>query len=316
LGVLSVTGATGFLGRHLLNAAAVGTLELRALVREDPAARARKVGVKYVPGDLLNPESLPPLLSRGGTAVHLAFLPGPPEANLAAARHLASACVEAGVRRLVHCSTAVVVGRVGTPVVREGTPCRPQTDYERTKLAIEEVLLEASQGRFEVTVLRPTAVFGPGGANLLAVAADLVRNRKLANYLKRSLYGQRRMNLVSVHNVVAALCFLAARPAGVDREIFIISDDDDPTNNYADVERKLRRLLGLPTERVPPLPFVARLLPLLLRLRGRSNVDPHAAYSCEKLRLTGFEKPVAFAAALDEFAAWYRSEHGPSPRAG
>jgi nucleoside-diphosphate-sugar epimerase len=316
LGVLSVTGATGFLGRHFLNAAAVGTLELRALVRGDPAARDPKAGVRYVPGDLLNPESLPPLFSHGGTVVHLAFLRGPVEANLAVARHLASACVEAGVRRLVHCSTAVVVGRGGTHVIREDTPCRPQTDYERTKLEIEEVLLEVGRGRFEVTVLRPTAVFGPGGANLLTLAADLVRDRKLATYLKRSLYRRRRMNLVSVHNVVAALRFLAAKPGGVDREIFIVSDDDDPANNYADVERKLRRQLDLPTERVPPLPLVSRLLPLLLRLRGRSNVDPHAAYSWEKLRLAGFEKPVAFAAALEEFAAWYRSEHGPSPRAG
>jgi hypothetical protein len=42
-----------------------------------------------------------------------------------------------------------------------------QQEYEKNKLKIEQVFLDISLGKFEMTILRPTAVFGDGGKNLV-----------------------------------------------------------------------------------------------------------------------------------------------------
>ncbi len=80
--------------------------------------------------------------------------------------------------------------------------------------------------------------------------------------------------------------------------MFIVAEDDAPLNNFRDVERALLAALHRPDYPLPPLPLPAGLLAALLRLRGRSELDPHCRYSAAKLRAQGFAPPVAFAAAL------------------
>lgn len=302
---LSVTGAAGFLGRHFIAAtAASGFDDVRALAHRTALPEAHGVPT-VVHGDLLDAASLASLCSPGGLVVHMAYLKEPTaKANLIAARNLVAACARGGVRRLVYCSTAVVVGRAPDDVVTELTACFPATAYERTKLEVEREILEGAAGQFEVTVLRPTAVFGPGGRNLVALARRVIGGGRLAAYLKASLEGERRMNLVSVHNVTAALLFLATTHASVDGQVFIISDDETPMNNYRDLELWLRRRFGRPGLPLPLLP-VAGFLPRLLAVRGRSGTNPRRRYAWDKLKAAGLHKAVAFEDALTEFADWF-----------
>jgi nucleoside-diphosphate-sugar epimerase len=112
-----------------------------------------------------------------------------------------------------------------------------------------------------------------------------------------------RMNLVAVENVIAAVTFLATAPVERSGGTFLISDDNSENNNYAYVESRLAiafgKLLPAAGHSLP-----APLLRLLLRLRGRSNVNPYRRYSCAKLLETGFSRPVAFENALDAYAAF------------
>jgi len=306
-----ITGASSFLGRTLLSSRSAQRFsELRVLVHHAPApALAADRPVTMVKGDLLARESLRDLITPGSTVAHLAYVttPRPEEHNVAAARNLLATCKEAKIKRLILCSTAVVAGNVRDDIVTEATECRPASDYEMAKLAVERLVLQPHDRSFEATVLRPTAFFGPGGKNLLKLAQDLLRRPAPVNYAMSCLQGRRKMNLVHIDNVVAALDFLIDAPISVDGEIYIVSDDESPLNNYRDVEQRLALGLGVQDY---PLPLIAMPRPafaMALGMLGRSNTNPGRIYDGSKLMRAGLKKPMPFEQGLASFASWYRA---------
>ena len=313
---IAVAGASGFVGSTMVNHLVhQGKFEVRGLSRRgDTTVAPAPPRFTPVRGSIADPAALAKWLSPGCSVVNFAFdSVASSEANLALATALADACIRHGVRRLVHCSTAVVVGSTDTPRINETTECRPRTEYEKTKLAIEDLLRERARGRFELAILRPTAVFGPGGRNLLKLAGDLVRGPRLVNYLRSSLNGRRRMHLVSVDNVVAAAGFLLQSAPRAGQETYIVSDDEVPENNFHDVERALMKSFGIPDYAPPRVPVPAAILSGLLRARGRSMIRPDSVFAGDRLAQIGFSKPMAFGPALATFANWYRETAGRRP---
>ena len=85
--------------------------------------------------------------------MHLAYLQGGVErGNLAATANLLEACKDANIRRLIHCSTAAVLGRVPDNIITEETPCNPVSNYGVTKLKIEKAVVDAAVGSFDVAI--------------------------------------------------------------------------------------------------------------------------------------------------------------------
>lgn len=308
-----VVGGAGFAGRCLVaGLSAQDGVTIRALVHNSiPPEWAGKNGVIPVNGDLLSPETLPALCTPGSTVVNLAYLRGGTrEQNLAAVDNLLEACLKAKIKRFIQCSTVSVFGRATGDAVTEASECRPLTEYEKTKLDIEKAVLRKSRDAFEAVILRPSAIFGPGGKNLLKMASELKAGNGVVSYLKSCLYSGRRMNLVSVYNVAAAIEFFIRTEKPVDGEVFIVSDDDSAANNYTSVEEHLRRGFGLGTSPVPPLPAPVPAVKALLFAAGKSNFNPRLVYSPQKLLDFGFKKRVSLEEGLTEFAEWYKAGQG------
>lgn len=311
--VVSITGSTGFIGGRLVDAfSRRGDVALRLLTRDRAKladeTRSFQSPPEVLEGDLLNPESIGELPVAGGTVINTVYLAGRSlEDNVDAAANLAEAAAAAGIKRMIHCSTAVVVGRPEGSRVDESTPCRPQNEYETTKLAVEEELTRRAAGRFELAILRPTAVFGPGGQNLLKLANDLRHGRRVVNYLKSCLFNRRRMNAVCVANVVSAIEFLVDVEAPLTGDVFLISDDDQPGNTYRDIEKRLQQELGTPDYRFPRIPLPRFALSTCLRLVGKSNTNPDCRYDAGKIIDAGFHKPATLEDGLHEFADWYKA---------
>ena len=80
--------------------------------------------------------------------------------------NLVHACRRKKVSRLVHCSTALVVGKNPSSIVSHDTNCLPVTTYEKTKYQMESLLLDAINDDFNIYIIRPTLVVGPSGQNL------------------------------------------------------------------------------------------------------------------------------------------------------
>jgi nucleoside-diphosphate-sugar epimerase len=314
---VAVCGGSGFIGRHLITALASGRMaSLRVLVHRNDPREGLKAEVRAVAGDLTRPDSLGALITPGCTVVNLAYMPaGSRNENLAAVTNLARACRTGQARRVVHVSTATVVGVAPDDVITESTPPEPRSEYERTKLEVERRLAAEARDAFELLILRPTAVFGPRGKNLVTLAARLLTGTPAGNYARACLHGRRRMNLVCVDNVVAAIRFATTVPVTAGTETFLVSDDDDELNNYRDVESALRARLGRGGYPVPPLPVPSVVLRMALRLRGRSNANPDRVYSASKLTGSGYVRPMSLAAGLASFADWYRESRTPAASA-
>ncbi|WP_161993278.1 NAD-dependent epimerase/dehydratase family protein [Lacisediminimonas profundi] len=312
---IAVSGASGYLGTRLISAlVSEGGYRVRALRHR--AAAAHDACVDELQGNLLQPETLPPWLAPGCTVVHLAYMwHASPEENIRATSNLVDACASAGVARLVHVSTAAVIGRAATSWVDEKTPCSPTTPYGRTKLRIEEVIHEGARRHgFDLVVVRPTSVYGPGGAPLMKLCHDLQHARWQKNYLKSCLFGRRAMNLVHIDNVVAALRFLIGQAQSLDGATCIVSEDADRANNFLDVEQVIRNTLGLPAYPVPIMALPPAVLAATLRVMGRNIVDPRCRFSQATIESLGFSPVRSFADGLANFLDWYRKEMSADKR--
>jgi len=249
-----LTGATGFLGRHLLaRLDAARFPEVRCLVRDEARLpeSARRPGVTIVPGDLRD-ATLGPALAGCDVVVHLAALTGKASArelqavNVDGTRRLLEEALRAGVPRFLHAGT-----------IATSYPEKRYYPYARSKEAAE-ALVRASG--LDWLIVRPTVVLGPGsptGRSLLALAE--------APVLPLFGGGKALVHPVHVEDVVTALlAFLEpATPLG-GRTVDVGGRDVLP---FGDFLRQIRRASR--GKDGPALPIPLRpLLPLLAALEG------------------------------------------------
>lgn len=308
---IAITGTTGFVGRHLLDRLIQHSdCNLRVLVRnERKAQNVNKEIIKIFSGDLTKREQLYPFIQPGNTVINLAYMASKSlDENLTAVRNLTSVCIQNNIKRMIHCSTAVVAGRAPDSIVTETTECIPFTDYEIAKYEIEKAFVESYGKNFELVIVRPTAIYGPGSKNLMKLANELTAGNHFLRYLRSCLFYRRMMNLVWIENVVQAITHLAFYDKNLDGEVFIISDDDQPANNYRDVEKCLGKRLNARGFYIPIIPLPAYLLSIALTILKRSSVNPSRIYSSEKLKRYGFKGNVQIEEGIALFANWYNEE--------
>src|SRR3954469_6179070 len=173
-----VTGAAGFTGGHLARALAARGDAVSALVRrEGPAASAlERAGVALVIGDLRDRDAVAAATDGVEVVYHIAAMYRQAglgddvyrAVNATAVREVVEAAARAGVRRVVHCSTVGVHGDVEHPPADEDAPLKPGDVYQVTKLEGERLAREAgARLGLEVTIARPTGIYGPGDRRLL-----------------------------------------------------------------------------------------------------------------------------------------------------
>jgi nucleoside-diphosphate-sugar epimerase len=299
-----ITGASGFIGRFLIKRLS-GDAEIvsNAVVNKKTGGLSDKGHLHIIQRNLSCPDSLEDLIEPDCVVVNLVYFWNlPASENILAAKRLIDACRRKGAQKLIHCSSATVVGSVKEDIVTEETPCQPSTEYEKTKWQIEQTLLEPDHVTPEVIILRPTAVFGSGGKNLVKLVNDLRCRSKLYNYVKSCLYQRRSMNLVSLETVADSIKYFIKSPQVFDHEVFIVSDDEYPENNFIDVEHQLMNALGIPGYRIKRINLPRMSLSILLRLTQKSNFNPMRRYSCEKLFRCGFRKNTTFIENLKVYA--------------
>ena len=304
---ICIIGGTGFIGRHLISELQnEGYRDVRILTRDEKIATFLPSQFQIKQGDLLDPDSMNRFIAPDSTVINLAYLPGNSiYLNLKAIKNIIDACLAKRAARLIHCSTAVVAGCVKDNVINEDTACIPVTPYEKSKLEIENILIKRLNGKSELIVLRPTAVFGRHGKNLIKVANDLISLPSFITSLKTALFYKRRLNLVCVENVVSAILFLMQINDRMDGERFIVSDDDERENNYYDTINLLANHFGHKPVKAFYMPYGYSILRMLLAASKRSNSNAHRNYSSNKLFSLGFKKSIQFREGVRQFATWY-----------
>jgi nucleoside-diphosphate-sugar epimerase len=175
MGLSVVTGATGFLGNVLLRALAADSgTSVRALVRRETDHSAiADLDVERVEGNLADPDSLARAFADADVVFHLAGrvsitsggLRRLREINVEGTRNVVTACREAGVRRLLYCSSihAFVVPPRGTCITETSPvdPARSEGSYDRSKAEATLLVRNAIEQGLDAVIVYPTGVIGP-----------------------------------------------------------------------------------------------------------------------------------------------------------
>ncbi len=182
-----ITGATGFTGGHLARSLAARGYAVRALVRNARrGAGLASAGIALVPGDLRDAAALAAATAGIDVVYHIAAIyrqAGVPKetyraVNAQAVRTVIEAAAQNRVRRVVHCSTVGVHGDVEHPPADEDAPFKPGDVYQQTKLEGEQLARETSARLgMDVTIVRPSGIYGPGDRRLLKLFRAVARRR-------------------------------------------------------------------------------------------------------------------------------------------
>jgi nucleoside-diphosphate-sugar epimerase len=296
-----ILGATSFIARALINAGPY-QLPIKAVARTIPLDQECYTKVEWIQADLLNPNSLDEIFVKGDLVINLVYMQGSAsDQNQQVVKNLIHACKRAKVARLIHCSTALVVGATPVSNISEATPCKPSNGYEETKYELEKLILSDLNNELDTAVLRPTAVIGVGSQNLVKLSNQLINSSEIINYLRSSLFGSRPMHLVPVQMVSEALIHLTFLPIPLSKQIYIVAADSDVDNNFQKVEKLLREALGIKQRKVPLFPLPQLFLRSLLRLLGRSDFSLSRNYRTDKLKSTGFHTTSSVGEAITSF---------------
>jgi nucleoside-diphosphate-sugar epimerase len=182
-----VTGATGFTGGHLARGLLARGDKVRILVRDRERARdLETAGADVVVGDLQDRSAIESALTGVEVVYHIAAIyrqAGVTTAtyravNATAVGEVIDAASRAGAKRVVHCSTVGVHGNIEHPPANEDAPLSPGDIYQDTKLEGERIAREAGQRTgLEVTIVRPSGIYGPGDRRLLKLFGGVARGR-------------------------------------------------------------------------------------------------------------------------------------------
>lgn len=223
-----VTGASGFIGGHLLDRLhGLSTLPIRTAVRS-PASCANlcRYPVELCPTDLLDPEQTQRLVAGAQVVYHLAYgkeAGTGSEITVKGTRNLIEAAIAEGVEVVVVLSTMYVFGFPETDKpVDESFPYRPYGgEYGQTKATMEKWLLDRAKnsGKTRIVVLNPTCVYGPRGGAYTTMPVNLAREGGFCWIDEGQGYG----NYTYVENLVDAMLAAATIPEA-HGERFIIND--------------------------------------------------------------------------------------------
>ncbi|PRP93592.1 NAD-dependent epimerase/dehydratase family protein [Enhygromyxa salina] len=256
-----VTGATGFLGAHVVAALREQGRSVVALVRNPDAAGAKRVaalGATLATGDVLDVDSIEAAAAGCSAVLHCAGKVSRDGAdavlmtkvNVGGVGNVLAACKRAGVKRAVIASTSGTLGVSTDPdaIADETTPAPLELinkwPYYRSKYYGEQVALEHDGADFEVVIVNPALLLGPGdhqgsstedvrraleqrtpvvpaGGYTFVDARDAAEGMILA--LDKGRAGQRYL-LVSCNCPIRTFYSRIARVAGLDGSVFALPD--------------------------------------------------------------------------------------------
>lgn len=270
-----ITGATGFIGQHLLEELAADDLQMRIISRQQhPQLWCNTKQVTIFQADICNRKSLKTVFQNIDVVISLAaelkdtekFEP----TNHLGVRNIIECAQENGVKKIIHLSSVGVVGTqysLAHILVEENTPCNPKNEYERTKLEAEK---SVASSKLSWVIFRPTNVFGDHHPRR-ALLGFFQRIKSKYNFPVKS---NAFVNYVYVKDVAHAIRFALLNDTG-DRVINIgaavlLKDFIEISSQRLNATSKIR---NLPTSFVLAMEAVGHLgnEKLRARLRGISN---------------------------------------------
>ena len=239
-----VTGATGFLGGRVVEKLVrEHGANVRALVRDLPrAVRIARFPVEIVHGDVLDTATVRDAATACDVVVHCAYgSHGDREerrrVDVDGTRTVLEAALSAGVRRVVHISTVMVYGLDTPSRLDERAPRAYCGDaYADNKLDAEELVLRFhAEHDLPVTVLQPTAIYGPFGVQWTERVLEQLQSTRVPLVDG----GDGILNVVYVDDAADAVLLAAERAEAVGETVLISGEPVTYKAFYGAFERMI-----------------------------------------------------------------------------
>lgn len=280
--VAFVTGATGFIGRHVALALLNRGWQVKALCRETSVRPADLQCVGWELGDLRNSDELLRAMSGAQAVFHVAadyrlWARNPQEiyeSNVNGTINVLEAALAAGVERVVYTSSVGALGlnSDGSPA-NEATPVTLDDmvgHYKRSKFLAEAEAFRFLDKGLPIVFVHPSTPVGPGDHRPTPTGKIIVDflNRLMPAYLDTGL------NLIDVRDVAEGHCLAFER--GKIGEKYILGNRN---LTLAEIFQMLEKISGIPAPRIrlpyKPILYLARIFYLISFLTRHEPLIPY-----------------------------------------
>ena len=317
-----VTGASGFVGGHVVRRLHELEIPVRCLVRKtSDLSFIAPLRPEIAFGDVTEPAGLQRALQGVDAVIHCAGVTKATSpdtyfrVNEAGCRNLYAACMEfkSALRKIVHISSLAALGPSSADrPATEGSPPRPVSDYGMSKLAGQKIA-EAHMNDLPVSIVIPPAVYGPRDRDFLSYF-------KLVSLGIKPFVGRepRYLSLIHARDLAAAVSLVLLND-GARGTCFLV--EDGTVHTWADVAEAIGREMGRKAVPLHLPVFAARALgsagDLLARLTGKETLLNsqkveemlQAAWTCSAARIRhelGFAARYGLDEGIRNTLSWYR----------
>lgn len=316
-----VTGGTGFVGSHLVEALLQNGGKVNCLVRN----KLKWLGgldVQVVKGDLFNADALLQGMHGVNTVYHVAAMTRAPSdealvrANVEGTMNVLDAAEEAGVERVVVVSSLAAVGPSAIEPLTEQAPLQPISNYGRSKAEMERQIAARAKN-LETVIVRPPVVYGPREADIytLIKAADKQRIFPIIGSGSSP-----QIEMVYVSDLVDGIITAGKTEEAAGHTYFL---GGQRAYSWAEVRDAVRNVLGHPVLSVKLPPFlvgsagmisegIGRLLRTYPPLNREKAREAKATWliSSEKARTElGYAPGISLEAGMRRTIEWYRENN-------
>lgn len=315
-----VTGGTGFVGSHLVEGLLERGTDVTALVRSSPKWLAN-LPIEHVKGDLFDDLALREGMRGADVIYHVAGLTRAPtqevldRANVEGTRHVLRAAEAEDASRVVITSSLAAVGPSRDGPLDEAAPLRPVSMYGTSKARMEELVAEEFSD-LPVTIVRPSAVYGPREADIYTVIQTAHRWRLFPIVGPAD---EPRVDLVYVSDLVDGLLGCAADSGAIGRTYFM---GGPRPYSWSEMYDAITAALGhgalkisVPSGVVGPVGTLFETVgswfgayPPFNREMAIEAVEPWVIASEKARQELGYEPRIGLKEGMARAVAWYRGE--------
>ena len=255
--MILVTGATGFIGTHLVRTLVSGGAKVRCLARHlSNIAELKSMGVEIALGDVTNLSSLKYAMHGVDVVFHLAAYVKTgkiqdaevmQEINVIGTQNALEAAKAENVRKFIYLGSMGAMGIHDTKeLVTESCMGKPNNAYGLSKLQAENLVLVADTSKELCTVvLRPPTVYGQGESHNFILTARAIKNHRFMLIGN----GNNLLSLCYIDNLIEAL--ICAGKYGQRGRVYLIADSQPITWNKFIM--LLSNQVGVPNIHIPKL---------------------------------------------------------------
>ncbi len=321
-----VTGGTGFTGSHLVKRLLSRGHQVRVLDNQEGILidDLKAAGAEITLGSVTDRSLLEKLVPGCEVVYHLAAafrkinVPSHvyKDTNVGGTRGLLELCERESVRKIVYCSTQGVHGNIKNPPGNEDSPIAPEDYYQQTKYDGEVVAHEFMQRGLDITILRPTALYGPGDPGRFLMLFRQVKKGSFPFFGN----GQTLYHPLYVDNFVDAFELAESRPEAKGQTYLIADEKFYPIKEIVlEIARIMKVDVKTPHYPFWPLYIISAVVELLYKpfpvdpplFRRRADwYRQNRAFSIDKARRElGYQPAVGLRDGLTRTYEWYKS-HG------